>query len=204
MESLPDEEELRCRRHGCGKMFKIGDVTTDCIHHAGYPMFHDLTKRWTCCGSESYDWDDFVSIPGCAHGVHSTELPPMAPTSKPASTSTPPVSTSGVTVKSIEEFNKSNEQSKPSPSAVSGEVENIPSKPLVILGGQYKCKNNGCHKDYNPNDNHEQACSYHPGAPIFHDLKKSWSCCKTVTYDFDDFMKLPTCATGPHVPKMVS
>lgn len=38
-----------------------------------------------------------------------------------------------------------------------------------------KCKRNGCKKAYE--ENNPTACHYHPGKPIFHDLKKGWTCC---------------------------
>lgn len=67
-----------------------------------------------------------------------------------------------------------------------------------------RCTNKGCLKEFNEEDNQaEDVCKYHVGAPVFHDVKKYWSCCKKETWDWDAFMKLPTCATGKHVPKMV-
>lgn len=67
--------------------------------------------------------------------------------------------------------------------------------------GKYRCTNKGCNKDYLPDENNPDACGYHPGAPIFHDLKKGWTCCNKIVYDWDEFQKLPTCAVGAHVPK---
>lgn len=34
------------------------------------------------------------------------------------------------------------------------------------------------------------------GKPIFYDLKKGWTCCNKIVYDWDEFQALPTCATG--------
>lgn len=45
--------------------------------------------------------------------------------------------------------------------------------------------NQGCRKDYFENENNETACSYHKGNPVFHDLKKFWSCCGKETHDWD-------------------
>ena len=61
-----------------------------------------------------------------------------------------------------------------------------------------RCKRHGCLKWYNPEENEDGVCHYHPGQPIFHDLKKGWTCCNKVVYDWDEFQKLPTCATGKH------
>ena len=32
----------------------------------------------------------------------------------------------------------------------------------------------------------------------FHDLKKGWTCCDVIVYDWDEFSKIPTCAVGFH------
>ena len=57
-------------------------------------------------------------------------------------------------------------------------------------------------KEYDESENSEEACNYHVGEPVFHDLKKYWTCCSNKSVlDWDEFMKLPTCATGKHVPQ---
>jgi hypothetical protein len=63
---------------------------------------------------------------------------------------------------------------------------------------QKRCKRHGCLKHYNEEENQEGSCHFHPGQPIFHDLKKGWTCCNRIVYDWDEFQKLPTCATGTH------
>ncbi|CCL99326.1 uncharacterized protein FIBRA_01344 [Fibroporia radiculosa] len=67
------------------------------------------------------------------------------------------------------------------------------------------CTRRGCGKDYNVEDNASDGCTYHPGGPIFHEGLKSWSCCSDVNkpvLDFDEFMKLPGCARGPHTDEV--
>ncbi|GAA6006408.1 hypothetical protein JCM11491_004944 [Sporobolomyces phaffii] len=64
-----------------------------------------------------------------------------------------------------------------------------------------KCTRNGCGKQFDPANNDSAACSFHPGAPVFHEGLKSWSCCASTnkpTTDFDDFIKFEPCATGTH------
>jgi len=58
-------------------------------------------------------------------------------------------------------------------------------------------------KLYLEEENIDKCCNHHSGEPVFHDLKKYWTCCKKETWDWDDFMALPTCAVGKHIPKMV-
>ena len=67
--------------------------------------------------------------------------------------------------------------------------------------GKLRCKNKGCQKEFEEKDNTPDCCKFHPGEAVFHDLKKFYSCCKVVTWDWDEFMKTPGCATGKHVPK---
>ena len=62
-----------------------------------------------------------------------------------------------------------------------------------------QCKRNGCKKKYDLQQNGPSACQHHPGKPIFHDLKKGWTCCNKIVYDWDEFEALPTCAQAEHV-----
>jgi cysteine/histidine-rich domain-containing protein 1 len=41
-------------------------------------------------------------------------------------------------------------------------------------------------------------CTYHPGAPFFHDAYKGWTCCNKKATDFTEFLNFPGCLTGPH------
>lgn len=70
-----------------------------------------------------------------------------------------------------------------------------------------RCNHKGCGKEYNPAENGPEACTYHPGGPIFHEGSKSWSCCNQVNkpvLEFDEFMKIPGCTTGSHSDTAVS
>ncbi|KAH9934685.1 chord-domain-containing protein [Fomitopsis serialis] len=63
------------------------------------------------------------------------------------------------------------------------------------------CTNRGCSQEYDSAENKGDSCTYHPGAPVFHEGLKSWSCCSDVNksvLDFDEFMKIPGCTNGPH------
>ncbi|KAJ3235109.1 hypothetical protein HDU78_005488 [Chytriomyces hyalinus] len=61
------------------------------------------------------------------------------------------------------------------------------------------CSNKGCGKRFNQSDNGDTSCEHHPGAPVFHDALKGWSCCSKRVIEFDEFMKIGGCAVGPHV-----
>jgi len=64
-----------------------------------------------------------------------------------------------------------------------------------------KCTHKGCGKEFDDTGTAEQVCIYHPGAPIFHEGLKSWSCCNTLNkpvLDFDEFMAIGGCTRGVH------
>uniref|UniRef100_A0A8C1NE87 Cysteine and histidine-rich domain-containing protein 1 n=1 Tax=Cyprinus carpio TaxID=7962 RepID=A0A8C1NE87_CYPCA len=60
------------------------------------------------------------------------------------------------------------------------------------------CYNKSCGQRFDPENNPEDACMYHPGVPVFHDALKGWSCCKRRTTDFSDFLSIAGCTKGPH------
>ncbi len=51
--------------------------------------------------------------------------------------------------------------------------------------GNLKCKNKGCLKEFNEDENGDEVCNHHPGNAVFHDLKKYYTCCKIETWDWD-------------------
>ncbi|KAK0458528.1 chord-domain-containing protein, partial [Desarmillaria tabescens] len=54
-----------------------------------------------------------------------------------------------------------------------------------------RCTRKGCNKEFTEDSN--EACIFHPGAPVFHEGLKSWSCCSDVNkpvLEFDEFMKI--------------
>ena len=38
-------------------------------------------------------------------------------------------------------------------------------------------------------------CVFHPGAPIFHEGSKGYTCCKRRVLEFDEFMRIEGCTT---------
>lgn len=101
--------------------------------------------------------------------------------------------------KSIDQYNKEQKAQQ-----VKIEPKKEEEKPLFYTkNNKLRCINKGCSKEYDESENGDQACEYHSGAPVFHDLKKYWTCCKKETWDWDEFMKLPKCMKGRHVPKRV-
>ncbi len=58
------------------------------------------------------------------------------------------------------------------------------------------CRRKGCGATYKKGANREdETCVHHPGAPIFHEGSKGYSCCKRRVLEFDQFMKIEGCKT---------
>eukprot|EP01010_Urceolus_cornutus_P000678 NODE_1194_length_1047_cov_213.666333_g916_i0.p1 GENE.NODE_1194_length_1047_cov_213.666333_g916_i0~~NODE_1194_length_1047_cov_213.666333_g916_i0.p1 ORF type:complete len:286 (+),score=35.94 NODE_1194_length_1047_cov_213.666333_g916_i0:58-915(+) len=179
----PPPGSLQCKNFGCQKWFmEAENGDTACRHHSGAPVFHDLQKYWTCCSKKkAWDWDEFQAIEGCVEGPHSTVAKEVF---KPA----PAVET-------------------PAPlpqQAVAASEE--PQKPIVrpdvpgpIVDGKAKCRNQGCGVEFVVAENTGNVCSYHSGAPVFHDANKYWSCCPTKKcWDWEEFLAVPHCCSGTH------
>ena len=181
-----------CKRLGCGKEY-TDDANEDgsCLHHSGWPMFSNLSKQWTCCKVEKYEWDDFMKVPGCAKATHSDIKPVQPKPTEVVNAHAPkPLAPEPVKIAAV------------LPEPVLKPVVNL--KPVLTEAGKYKCSHAGCNKEYDPEENAADSCNYHPGKPIFRDTKKYWTCCEKHSYEWDDFMKLTPCQTGMHSPKTVA
>ncbi len=66
------------------------------------------------------------------------------------------------------------------------------------MENKIKCMRPGCGKQYAESENNKTACKFHPGKPIFHDIKKGWTCCNKIVYDWDEFTKLEGCEVAAH------
>lgn len=58
------------------------------------------------------------------------------------------------------------------------------------------CTRPGCGADFTA----AGPCHFHPGAPVFHEGSKSWSCCRDrnkPVLEFDEFLLIPGCAQEP-------
>jgi len=77
--------------------------------------------------------------------------------------------------------------------AVKEETVSASGKPLS------KCKNYGCQKMFDEEENTDESCEHHSGPPVFHDTMKCWSCCRdNKAYDFENFQLIKGCNTGKH------
>ena len=202
------EVELKCKNKGCLKKYKLSENNEKaCLYHPGLPIFHDFKKGWTCCKKIVYSWDEFAKLVGCQEGVHNDKKKEnkknnqgefyQSDTVNRAQRGIDNFGQKEPVFKSIKDFNKE-QQIKKEEKKKEEKVKTV----FITKNGKMKCSNKGCLKEFTEENNINDCCKYHLGVPVFHDLVKYWSCCKKETWDWDSFMKLPTCSVGKHVPKM--
>jgi hypothetical protein len=57
------------------------------------------------------------------------------------------------------------------------------------------CRRKSCGVKFEGGKRDGEKCVHHPGAPIFHEGSKGWSCCKRRVLEFDQFMNIEGCKT---------
>ncbi|KAI3632274.1 hypothetical protein MIR68_009380 [Amoeboaphelidium protococcarum] len=75
----------------------------------------------------------------------------------------------------------------------------------AIIKDGMVCKRNGCGYAYKVGDDEDdykelnRTCHFHPGAPVFHEGSKGWSCCSRKVLEFDEFLKIKGCQQDQHL-----
>ena len=65
--SLPIPDEATCKRKGCGQKYS-GDSSRSgesCVHHPGFPIFHEGSKGYSCCKRRVLEFNEFMKMEGC-------------------------------------------------------------------------------------------------------------------------------------------
>ncbi|KAK4769867.1 hypothetical protein SAY87_030399 [Trapa incisa] len=175
-------------------------------------------KEWSCCKKRSHDFSLFLEIPGCKTGKHTTEKPVLKTMAAATSWASIPAAISVNAVQnSMREScsrcqhgffcSSHGSQTKvsvgasmiaPVESEQKVQVSSVPAKKIIDINACQICKNKGCGQTFKEKDNHETACSYHPGPAIFHDRMRGWKCCDIHVKEFDEFMSIPPCTKGWH------
>ncbi|ELK27090.1 Integrin beta-1-binding protein 2 [Myotis davidii] len=187
---------LLCHNKGCGQHFDPNTNLPDsCCHHTGIPIFHDALK-------------------GCTVGPHCAEKLPEAPQLEGPGTSSSFQEQKLTTIpKSAETLRRERPKSELPPKLlplnISQALEMALEKKeldqesgagldssLIQTGSS--CQNPGCDAVYQGPESDATPCTYHPGAPRFHEGMKSWSCCGIQTLDFGAFLAQPGCRVGRH------
>ncbi|KAG6008173.1 hypothetical protein E4U43_000202 [Claviceps pusilla] len=184
----------KCVHQGCGKNFS--DATDKCEYHPGPPVFHEGQKGWKCCKPRVLTFDEFMNIPGCTTGVHSTTDFPPPVEEKPREDDL-------TLTKKIEALNTNDEPARlpvqPAPAAPTSPApasETEDDDPSLEIAHGATCRRRTCGQKYSKGSSRdEEKCVYHPGAPIFHEGSKGYLCCKRRVLEFDQFMKIEGCKT---------
>jgi hypothetical protein len=149
-------------------------------------------------------FDEFMEIPPCTTGTHSTtDKPPQIEEKRPEQDD-------AALAKKIEELNTSAAppptrvpiqpaQHAPTPPPPPPESED--DDPSLEIPDGAECRRRACGAKYTKGSSREdEQCQHHPGVPIFHEGSKGYSCCKRRVLEFDQFMKLERCKTkGRHL-----
>ncbi|XP_037116258.1 cysteine and histidine-rich domain-containing protein 1 [Syngnathus acus] len=216
---------LLCYNKGCGQTFDANNNKDDsCLFHPGNPIFHDALKGWSCCRKRTTDFSEFLSIKGCTRGHHSNEKPqePLLP--EVSSDKADSKHGNGQEIiyqgpKSSEKLQRERPCSDEPKTKLPLKVAPSLAKELEKLNMNEKaekekkesqdvvqgtrCKNSGCKTIYQGSETDLEVCTHHPGAPVFHEGYKYWSCCCIRTVDFNAFLDQKGCTAGKHrwVPK---
>jgi hypothetical protein len=166
-----------------------------------------MSSGWKCCKPRVLTFDEFLSIPPCTTGKHSTtdEALPPAPSEREqaAQEQLPPVPVTKPISASTNGSNNALSGSlpsrpqaafAPSPAPSPAPPESESDDPSLAIAEGTTCRRRGCNQEYTSGvsrDNEE--CVYHPGAALFHEGSKGWTCCKRRVLEFDEFMKIEGC-----------
>ncbi|PYH68195.1 cysteine and histidine-rich domain-containing protein [Aspergillus vadensis CBS 113365] len=185
----------KCVHKGCGKEFT--DADEPCVYHPGPPVFHEGQKGWKCCKPRVLTFDEFLAIPPCTTGKHSTvDDTPVEPP-KPAAEVPSPAATPVPSAAAAAPPRPVNSPAIPPPSNAPTPVPEEPESddPELAIPANATCRRRGCNAGYDANvSRDEEKCVYHPGQPIFHEGSKGWSCCKKRVLEFDEFLKIQGCS----------
>ncbi|KAK6359185.1 hypothetical protein TWF696_000350 [Orbilia brochopaga] len=200
----------KCTHQGCGKMFT--DPDEDCQYHPGPPVFHEGQKGWKCCRPRVLTFDEFLTIPPCTTGKHSTEK--ITTTAADYGSAASAAKAAGGSLQASAVSQDGKETFGAAPERVRAPVSERPNPPPappkepvieedeagVAVPAGAKCKRNGCQTTYvsDAESRNPGSCVHHPGVAIFHEGSKGWSCCKRRVLEFSEFLKIGGCTQGNH------
>jgi hypothetical protein len=154
---------------------------------------------WKCCKPRVLTFDEFLAIEPCTTGKHSD----VDDTPTPEPVKAPDIANdTQVNLGSLEESLPAPAPRLPAaqaaPAASSAPApppESEDDDPSIALKDGMTCRRKGCGVTHKGGDREGEKCVHHPGAPIFHEGSKGWSCCKRRVLEFDQFMNIEGCKT---------
>ncbi|PHH65454.1 hypothetical protein CDD81_2234 [Ophiocordyceps australis] len=184
----------KCVHQGCGKLFTASD--DECHYHPGPPVFHEGQKGWKCCKPRVLTFDEFMAIPPCTTGTHSTtDKPPQIEERRAEDSETLAKKIEALATVTVPRRTpvQPTQQSRPA-TMVAPETEDDDAS-LEIPDGT-GCRRRSCKAKFKKGSSREgEECVHHPGVPIFHEGSKGYSCCKRRVLEFDQFLKIEGCKT---------
>ena len=124
-------------------------------------------------------------------------MPVQAPAASENSPANAPVSMESLSA-ALPSANSRLQPQAPSarPAPAPGKEESDDDDPNLAIKDGQECRRRGCSEKYKEGSSREgEKCVHHPGAPIFHEGSKGWSCCKRRVLEFDQFMNIEGCKT---------
>ncbi|RWA11827.1 hypothetical protein EKO27_g3278 [Xylaria grammica] len=150
-------------------------------------------------------FDEFLDITPCTEGKHSTtDHPPKIEKKEQAADVNP--TTQSLSDKLAEAIsvsattpNRAPLAPQPAATAPPPPPESEDDEPSLEIPDAKSCRRKGCNVTYKKGQQRsdDENCVHHPGAPIFHEGSKGYSCCKRRVLEFDQFMKIEGCKTSP-------
>lgn len=187
----------KCVHKGCGKTFT--DPDEPCVYHPGPPEFHEGQKGWKCCKPRFLTFDEFLNIPPCTTGKHSSvddtpkPAPPPAPSEDAQPAPPPPKPISSIAINGA--LSSRPAAAAPTPARVPAPApESESDDPSLEIAPNTTCRRRGCKASHDPSvDRSDEECVYHVGHALFHEGSKGWTCCKRRVLEFEEFMKIEGC-----------
>ncbi|KAH6674042.1 integrin beta-1-binding protein [Plectosphaerella plurivora] len=183
----------KCVHQGCGKLYTDPEET--CTYHPGPPIFHEGQKGWKCCKPRFLTFEEFLSIPPCTEGKHSTtDLPPKV---EQKENQVDPALVDKLAAASVAPGRKPLAAPQTAPTPPPPPPESEDDDPSLEIPDGATCRRKTCGATYKRSaaDREGESCVHHPGVPIFHEGSKGYSCCKRRVLEFDQFMKIEGCKT---------
>ncbi|KAK6099198.1 hypothetical protein MT418_000639 [Batrachochytrium dendrobatidis] len=190
-----------CANKGCGKPFEPSiEGNKECVYHSGSAVFHEGLKGWSCCTKRVTDFDAFLKIPGCTTGTHTDKAPEASVSVAAVSTTAtdPKKSDNGVETFTMASVPAALPASIPAVTAPVFLEKDMHDPADAIVAPGTLCKRKTCGQSFLDDTSRSQECIHHPGAPVFHEGSKGWSCCTRRVLEFDEFLKIKGCSTSKH------
>jgi len=162
-------------------------------------IFNSVTNAsfagWKCCKPRVLTFDEFLSITPCTTGKHSTtDIPPEVEKKQGADASSAPAPSQKVDAPVPGRQPVAAPQTIATPPPPPPESED--DDPSLAIPKGKTCRRRACGGSYEGDESRKgEKCVFHPGAPIFHEGSKGYTCCKRRVLEFDEFMKIEGCAT---------